>query len=143
MTTELIFRNRIQQLKEESLKLPQVEVPLQHYFSTGVYAREMYVKAGTTITGKIHKDSTVDILLQGVIVVVDDQGIPRKLTAPMVYESKPGISKAGHVLEDVRWVTVHGVDTDTRDIAELESRLVVEDYQQYLEHCKTLQLEEK
>lgn len=138
----LTVRDKIQQLKEESLKLPQVDIPLKHYFSTGVYAREMYVKAGTTITGKIHKDSTVDILLEGVIIVVDDQGIPRKLSAPMIFESQPGISKAGHVLQDVRWITIHGTKSDSQDIPSLERELVVENYQQYLEHCKTLQIEE-
>lgn len=133
-TSELSIRDKIAELRRESQLLPQVEIPITNYFAKGVYAREMFVKAGTTITGKIHKTSTVDLLIQGSMVVVDDSGIPRHLHAPMVFESKPGLSKAGYAVTDVRWVTVHGVDTDTRDIEALERELVVESYQEYLEH---------
>lgn len=140
MTQDLAPRDAIQQLKEESLKLPQVPIPIFNYFSTGVYAREMRVPAGTTITGKIHKDSTIDILLRGVIIVVDDSGVPRRLEAPMIFESKPGLSKAGYVVEDVRWVTIHGVEDITKPIEELERELVVESYQEYLDHCEQLRL---
>lgn len=146
MTQEnaIAVRDKILQLKEESLKLPQVEIPVFNYFSDGVYAREMRVPAGTTITGKIHKYSTVDVLLEGEIVVVDDSGIPKLLSAPMIFESKPGLSKAGHVLKDVRWVTIHGTrGDDSQDVDALVSNLVVETYDKYLEHERSLLLKEK
>jgi hypothetical protein len=139
---ELAPRDQIQKLKEESLKLPQVEIPIFNFFADGVYVREMRVPAGTTITGKIHKTSTVDVLLEGSIVVVNDSGIPTRMDAPQVFESNPGVSKAGYAITDVRWLTIHGVETDTRDIAQLELELVVEDYQQYLEHRESLLLKE-
>ena len=136
----LAIIDKIEKLKAESLKLPQVAVPIKNYFSDGTYAREMYVRAGTTITGKVHKYSTVDVLLQGVIMVLTDDGTLQKLSAPMVFESVPGRSKAGHVLEDVRWITIHGNPTNEQDIESLEHELVVEDYAQYLAYCETLKL---
>ena len=141
--TVIHFRDKIQSLKEESLKLPQVSIPVVNYFADGVYVREMRVPAGTTITGKIHKTSTVDVLLEGSIVVVNDSGVPVRMDAPFVFESKPGVSKAGWTITDTRWLTVHGTKSDTQNIEELERELVVEDYQQYLEYRKTLLTEEK
>jgi len=140
---DLAPRDQIQKLKEESLKLPQVDIPIFNFFADGVYVREMRVPAGTTITGKIHKTSTVDVLLEGSIIVVNDSGIPARLDAPLVFESSPGISKAGYAITDVRWLTIHGVESETRDIKQLELELVVEDYQQYLEHRENLLLKEK
>ena len=139
---ELAPRDQIQKLKEESLKLPQVDIPIFNFFADGVYVREMRVPAGTTITGKIHKTSTVDVLLEGSIIVVNDSGIPTRMDAPLIFESNPGVSKAGYAISDVRWITIHGVESDTRDIEQLELELVVEDYQQYLEHRESLLLKE-
>jgi hypothetical protein len=141
--SEITIRNQIEQLKAESLKLPQVDIPVINFFSDGVYVREMRVPAGTTITGKIHKYSTVDVLLEGSILVVNDLGHQLKMEAPLVFESKPGISKAGYAITDVRWLTIHGVDDDSRDISELESRLVVENYDEYLKIASPNLAEEK
>lgn len=133
---DLAPRSHIEKLKEESLKLPQVAIPLRNYFAHHLYGREMYVPAGVTITGKVHKTSTIDVLLQGKIAVYSDDGVVRVLEAPLVLESHAGTSKAGHVLEDVRWITFHHVDTDSKDINNLERELVVESYQAYIDHCK-------
>jgi hypothetical protein len=121
-------------LTEASLKLPQVEVPVRHYFSEGVYGREMYVPKGTIITGAIHKFSTIDVLLEGSILVVSDDGVLRQLDAPMVIESHPGFSKAGRTLTDVRWITFHG-SSGCKDVPTLLQELVVGTHEQYLEHC--------
>ena len=135
-------REQIEFLKQESLKLPQVEIPIFNFFADGVYVREMRVPAGTTITGKIHKTSTVDVLLEGSIVVVNDTGVPVRMDAPLVFESLPGISKAGYAITDIRWLTIHGVESDSRNIEDLEHELVVEDYQQYLEHREMMLIKE-
>jgi len=130
---ELAVRDRIERLKQASLLLPQVEVPVQHYFARGICAREMRVPKGVTITGKIHKYSTVDVLLQGSILVVTQTGELQKLEAPLVIESAPGMSKAGYVLEDLRWITFHG--THETDIDKMVAEQVVNTYEQYLTFC--------
>src|ERR1700677_1255262 len=45
--------------------IPQVEFPIKHYFSKGVYAREMFLPKGHFCVGKIHKHENLMILSQG------------------------------------------------------------------------------
>ena len=58
-------REKVVRLEQEIRKHPQVEIPVEHYFSRGVYAREMRCPAGAVITGRIHKYSQVNIRSKG------------------------------------------------------------------------------
>ena len=48
-------REQIESLQREMLKLPQIEPETKHHFADGMYARELFRKAGTLIVGKVHK----------------------------------------------------------------------------------------
>lgn len=131
---DIAVQDQIQLLKEESLKLPQVEIPITDFFAEGIYGRMMFVPAETTITGKIHKYSTIDVLLEGSIRVVTSAGTDKVLTAPMIFVSKPGLSKAGFALTDVKWITFEA--TDTKNIEKFISEHVVDTDAEYQEFKK-------
>ncbi len=84
--------------------------------------REIFIPKGATVTGKIHKTEHLNILSQGVLDVLTEDGVKR-LTASTVILSKPGIKRVGHAIEDSVWITVHSNTDECRDVLALEDRL--------------------
>lgn len=105
-------------------QVPQLEIPVTHYFSPGIYMREITMPAGCTGVGHIHKHRHQNIALAGKALVTCD-GITRAIEAPFVMESQPGAQKAFQVIEDLRWITIHSNPDDITDIVEIE-RLIFE-----------------
>jgi hypothetical protein len=99
-----------------------------HHFAPGVYAKEMIVPADVYITGMVHKTEHISIFLEGRMIVADGAGGSVEIAAPIVEIGKPGIKRAGHTVEQVRWITVH--PTDETDIDTLESLLLTNDPQE-------------
>ena len=44
--------------------------PLNHYFSDGIYVREITIPAGMVIVGKIHKHRHPNFLIKGKVMVI-------------------------------------------------------------------------
>jgi hypothetical protein len=113
-------REKINALEDAILAtLAPAEVETYHHYAHGTYTREMRVKAGTVITGAIHKHSCVNILAAGKIKVITDEG-EYDLSAPHVFVSGPDVKKAGLVLEDVVWINVHPWD-GVKTLEQIES----------------------
>jgi hypothetical protein len=109
------------------------EMPLIHHFSEGIYGREIFMPAGTVLTGRIHKFSALNILLSGEVSVLTDAGTER-LVGPLVWVSPPGTKRALYIHTDCRWLTVHA--TRKTDIAEIEADLVAWSYDEYMQHVQ-------
>ncbi|WP_332823563.1 hypothetical protein [Stutzerimonas kunmingensis] len=114
--------DRIKELEQEIVKLPPVETPVTHHFAHGVYGREMFIPAGTVLTGKIHRYSTLNLLIEGEITVTTPEGMKR-ISAPAVFVSPPNCKKVGFAHTDVRWVNVHA--TRMTDVASIEQKFIV------------------
>lgn len=99
-----------------------VGMTLEHHFADGVYGRELFVPAGSLITGKIHRHSTLNVLVQGDITVTTPDGLKR-IQAPAVFVSAPGTKKVGFAHTDVRWLNVH--PTKLKDLASIEAKFIV------------------
>lgn len=91
-----------------------------HRFAPGMYSREMYVPAGTLITGAIHRQEHFSLFLEGVLLVPDDEGGSKIIEAPYVDIAQPGTKRVGVALTDVRWITFHPTEADTVPDAEEE-----------------------
>ena len=118
--------------------LPLVEIPVKDYFSKGVYAREIFIPKGTVITGKIHKYTTLNIMSQGEMSVLTEDGIKR-VKAPFTIVSPPGTRRVAYAHEDTIWTTIHG--TEKTDVDEIEAEFVAQtpkDYQLFLETQKRI-----
>lgn len=121
-------------------ELPPVEIPVKDYFSKGVYAREIFIPKGTVITGKIHKYTNLNIMSQGEMSVMTDEGIKR-VKAPFTIVSPPGTRRVAYAHEDTIWTTIHG--TDKTDVDEIEAEFVAQtpkDYQLFLETQKRIEV---
>ncbi len=114
-------RAELRDLEDAIRTLPPQECPVEHHFADGIYGRAMHIPAGTVLTGKVHRFSTLNVLVQGEITVTTPTGMQR-LTAPAIFTSPPGCKKAGFAHTDVVWLNVH--PTKLRDVAAIESKFI-------------------
>ncbi len=99
-----------------------------HYFADGVYTREVRREADSLIVGKIQRYSCVNILLEGTLIIKSEFE-DETYTAPHVWTTPAGNKRAIYYVTDCRWMTVHKNPTNTQDLGELESLLIVESYE--------------
>ncbi len=129
---------RIERLEADMRALGPVELEVRHYFAKGVYARELHIPKGTTLTGHIHKFENFNIMSKGDMSVLTENGIER-VQAPFSIVSPPGTKRVAYAHEDTIWTTIHG--TEETDIEKIKQAFVTETYEGYLEFCALLQLE--
>ncbi len=121
----LVMRERIFALEAELSKLPQAELPIAHHFAKGVYAREMTMRAGELVIGKIHRLQHLSIISQGDVAVATEFGI-RRYRAPFTFVSEPGAKRVIYAHEDTVWTTIHV--TDKTDVNEIEKDIIAPNY---------------
>jgi hypothetical protein len=63
---------RVYDLERESLKLPQVPLPMLHVIHAGMYARTLFQAAGTVLTAALIKNATLLIVVGDALFYVDD-----------------------------------------------------------------------
>lgn len=133
--SDLALRDEVYALEAEMAKMPQIDIPVRHYFSPGVYAREITIPTGSTITGKIHKYAQLNILSFGDISVLTEEGIKR-VQAPFTIVSPPGTKRVAYAHSECVWTTVHG--TYETDLAELEYTFIAQTEEEYINHCLSM-----
>lgn len=133
------LRNKIEQLEHTMFQMHDriIHIEPTHHFSTGIYAREIFIPKGTTLTGKIHRTEHLNIISQGDISVMTEHGIKR-LKAPCTIVSKPGTKRVGYAHEDTVWTTIHG--TNETDLVRLEEELIAETHEALLSPIETKRL---
>lgn len=113
-----------------------VECPVKHSFSDGLYVREIFIPAGTVLTGKIHKHEHPNFLMSGEVQVVTESAGVEKLKGPVSIMSPAGTKRALHAITDLVWITVHHNPSNTNNLELLEEEVIAdsfEDYNFYLE----------
>tara|TARA_R110002012_G_scaffold262505_1_gene444806 strand:+ start:3685 stop:4173 length:489 start_codon:yes stop_codon:yes gene_type:complete len=118
-------RESIAGLVAKMKELTQVECPVKHRFSGGLYLREILMPAGSIVIGKIHATEHFNIIISGECIVATTEGV-KHIKAPYTFVSEPGIQKCVINLTDVIWQTTHV--TDKTDVAEIEKDVIAEDY---------------
>lgn len=96
---------------------PQVELPLKHEFSPGVYTRQIFMPAGSFVIGKTHKTEHQNVVISGLARVMMDGKIYIKQGGD-VFTSKAGTKKVLFILSDMVWLTIH--PTNETDLDQLE-----------------------
>jgi hypothetical protein len=141
MSTEINVRHRDNMEALESAIINEcepLELEANHYFAHGTYTRELFIPKGTVLTGKIHRESCINIISQGSILVLTDEG-DKEIHAPYTFVSGSGVKKAGYALEDTIWINVHPWEGE-QDLDLIENQVIVPSYKQ-LELEQTQRLE--
>ena len=107
-----------EQAEQALLPLPQTDCPVAHYFGPGVAIREVRMATGTLAVGHHQKYEHLNVLVQGKVAMLSDDGSLRVIEAPLIYTAQPG-RKVGYILEDVVWQNIY--PTNLKDAAEIES----------------------
>lgn len=122
MSDIALSNDRVSQLEAMVLTAPQVDLQTQHKLSGGMYARTIFIPAGTVLTGATHKRDHINVMV-GDITVSTDEGM-RRLIGFNVLETKAGMKRCGFAHADTQWTTISR--TDLVVIEDIEDELVVE-----------------
>jgi len=126
-----VTREQVMELEAAMLAMPnQIELETQHHFAPGIYVRELFIPAGTVLTGKIHRHELMNILVSGTIQVTTDTGVT-ELTGPKIYNSPPGMKKAAYAITDTIWLNIH--PTTETDLVKIEDEFIAPSFEA-LEH---------
>lgn len=104
-------------LERDLLAQEQADCPVTHRFGPGVYIREVFLPRGAYVVGHRHTTPHVNIMLTGVLGLINDNGTETILRAPQTFVAQPG-RKVAYIYEDVIWQNVHA--TDETDVNKLE-----------------------
>lgn len=135
----LPMRERVHALEAKLLAMPQLEIVPKHYFADGCYAREITIPAGSTVTGRIHKHSQINILSKGEISVLTEDGIVR-VSAPFTVVSPPGTKRVAFTHTECVWTTILGTDETDPDV--IKDTLTTNSEAEYLAYVAQLQIED-
>lgn len=142
-----MVNEKIEELEEYTSKVPQVDLNVRHDYHNGMYTRQITIPKDTIITGAVHKEGYVDIMLSGDITIATSDGLKR-FTGYNVMEGLPGRKRAGYAHEDTHWITVHNIAEEDANENYLPNMTFakMQEYQNYLdtlEYTKMIQLNER
>lgn len=98
------------------------ELPVEHLFADGLYARKLFRPAGTLIVGRMHAKRHFYVLLSGEITAWTAHGMKR-MQAPQVLITEPGTKRVTYAHTDTVSITFHA--TDETDLDKIEAAIIV------------------
>ena len=100
------YRSSLAKYEEFALAQPQIDIPVTHRIHGGMYARQITIPAGVTITGQIYKYDHLEFMISGDATVASGTG-PVRLTGYHSLSGHSGKKRAITAHEDTIWMTVH------------------------------------
>ena len=101
-----------------------------HYFSDGLYVREMFCEKDYFGFTVIHNTANPLFLMKGKVAFSSEDGV-EELTAPIFILTKPGTKRVCYWLEDSVIVTVHPNPDGLTDLDEIEKKMFSCNWDQY------------
>lgn len=135
------LRGRILDLEAAMLAQPEQLIHIEpvHYFADNLYAREITIPKGVTITGHIHKTEHLCVLSKGKVTVYTEDGM-KTIEASTVVHSTPGTKRVLFAHEDSVWINFHHNPTNEKDLEKIEQIFVVKNFEE-LESFESKKLE--
>lgn len=133
-------RERFEAFEQELFSLPQLETEdysLVEYKIGDLYARQITVKKGVCLTGRVYKRDHLEVMLSGDIVILAADGGTKRYTGHNVIEAKAGKRQAGFALEDTIWLTINVVPSQVQENLDFTSVLSFEAYEDFLNKVNT------
>lgn len=130
LKSEAETRQFLQQLQEELAKYPQIELPVKHVFTSGIYAREVLLPKGSIVVGKIHRHDHLNFISRGEVTVLTKEGVER-LRGPCTMVSSAGTKRAVYAHEDTVWMTIHANPKEERDLAKIEAFVIAPNFDEF------------
>lgn len=116
--------SKIMQFEQCIRSMELQDLPLQHWFPKGMYARQIFLPKGSPLVSHVHKSEHLSVLMQGDITITSENGSTKRIQAPQVFVTYPGTKRAVYAHEDTLFMTVH--ICEARTVEEAENELVVQ-----------------
>lgn len=100
-------KERMDLLEKVMSEMPQIELPLQHQFTPGLYIRSIFMKKGTLVTSARHLTRHPFVVRCGVVQVIKENGETELLKTGHLGITEPGTRRALLIMEDTVWTTFH------------------------------------
>lgn len=113
---------QVNRLQDELLKHPQVELPVSHLIHGQMYARTIFVPAGTVVVGVLTNLDNICIV-HGDITVTTDEAVMR-LTGYNILPASKGYKRIGLAHADTLWTTI--IHTNGKSVEEIELEMTDE-----------------
>ena len=105
----------IYRLEVELLKLPQVDMPVEHEFCAGLYARTMHLKADCGYTGAVHRGECFFVVRSGTLASFAGGDDAVMLQPGDMHIVRDGSKRAVVAVTDCIVTTFHANESDERD----------------------------
>ena len=96
-------------------------IGLSHYFSSGVYAKQIDIPAGKVLQQHVHSFDHLSILASGTVIVRAD-GKVNEFTGTAALTIRAGISHEVQSVTDAVWFCIHA--TEETDPDKIDHKLV-------------------
>lgn len=121
-TTETTHAHVVDTIQAQLAKLPQLDLPLTHRFTPGLYIREIFMPKGSLVVSKIHKTEHPFVVSHGHAAVWTEETGVVQIKAPYIGITKPGTRRILFIHEDCIWTTFH--PTTETDVAKIEAQII-------------------
>ena len=130
------YNEVVDQIEAEIVAKEPVVCPLKHYFTPGLYSREIFIPAGTILTSKIHKTEHPYVVSLGKVAVIKEDDGVEIIEAPHFGITMPGTRRVLHTITDVIWTTFHptaimpksGLEEDVLKAVDAIEAVIIEPY---------------
>jgi hypothetical protein len=110
---------------EQALEtLEQINLPTHHLIHGKMYARTIFVPAGTALTGVLTKLDNICIVIGDISVTTDD-GVVR-LTGYNIIPATKGYKRVGYAHADTYWTTL--IPTENTTVEAIENEMSEESH---------------
>ena len=99
----------------------EVDLLTKHFFSDGLYAKQMSLPKGYEAISHAHKYNHLSLLAKGKVIVRTDDSVAEYI-APAMIEIKAGVHHSITAHEDVVWYCIHA--TDATEPSEVDEVLI-------------------
>ena len=114
-------QDNIYKLQDIIKGMPQVTGETRHHFSDNMYARELFIPAGTVVVGALHKSKHLYMVVTGKCKA-SSQYETVDIEAPYIGETIPGTKRVIYAETDCVWIGFF--PTQLTDIDEIEAALL-------------------
>ena len=154
LPSELSYKDRVEELQKQFLKGELINGDTEiearnegkdvlypstskynHYFSSGLYVREMFIGGGCFGFTGIHNLANPLFVMKGIMWCTTKDGV-QELTAPTFVLTEPGTKRICWVPEDSVVVTVHPNPDGITDLDEMEKIIASTSWDEYGEDKK-------
>lgn len=116
--TQPVTREKLAALTVHLATVPQVDLPVRHFFANGLYGRELYIPAGVCAVGRHHKHEQITIVMGDCTLVTPGEA-PRRIVGYEVTSTPAGVERAVYAHADTFITTFHPNPDNLRDPDEL------------------------